>query len=203
MCVGRLSQQKGQDVAIRALALVDDRSARLRLVGAESGAGSARDSRRSRDRSGSPTGSNGVARSTTRHLSTARRTWSSRLRRWDGLSLALLEAMACGATIVASDVYGSESLGDAGVIVPPDDPRGLADAIAALLRDALPKGSAGSLGARPERLVRSRYDDAAEPRPVVWARRSDPPGQVSAASADPVDRPPWRELKPWTQASMS
>src|SRR4026209_1102830 len=39
VCVGRLSQQKGQDVAIRALALVKDRPARPRLVGAESAAG--------------------------------------------------------------------------------------------------------------------------------------------------------------------
>jgi glycosyltransferase involved in cell wall biosynthesis len=44
--------------------------------------------------------------------------------------------MACGATIVASDVNGSESLGDAGVIVPPDDPEALADGIDRLLQDA-------------------------------------------------------------------
>ena len=39
VCVGRLSEQKGQDVAIRALALVADRTARLRFVGGESSHG--------------------------------------------------------------------------------------------------------------------------------------------------------------------
>ena len=136
VCVGRLSHQKGQDVAIRALALLRDRAARLRLVGAESGGG---------ERAGleALAGSLGVS---------DRIEWSGGVddtapeyraadvvitpSRWDGLSLALLEAMASGATIVASDVNGSESLGDAGVIVPPDDPQALADAIDSLLGSA-------------------------------------------------------------------
>ena len=136
VCVGRLSHQKGQDVAIRALALVRDRTARLRLVGGESGEGE-------RARLKALAASLGVA---------DRIGWRGAVddsapeyraadvvvapSRWDGLSLALLEAMACGAAIVASDVNGSGSLGDAGVIVPPDDPKALADGIDALLADA-------------------------------------------------------------------
>jgi glycosyltransferase involved in cell wall biosynthesis len=136
VCVGRLSHQKGQDVAIRALALLRDRAARLRLVGDESGEGE-------RARLEALAESLGVA---------DRMEWRGAVddsapeyraadvvvtpSRWDGLSLALLEAMASGATIVASDVSGSESLGDAGVIVPPDDPQALADAIDRLLQDA-------------------------------------------------------------------
>jgi glycosyltransferase involved in cell wall biosynthesis len=136
VCVGRLSRQKGQDVAIRALALLDDPRPRLRLVGAESGGG---------ERAGLEelAASLGVA---------DRVEWRGAVddaapeyraadvvvapSRWDGLSLALLEAMACGATIVASDVNGSESLGDAGVIVPADDPEALAEGIGRLLEDA-------------------------------------------------------------------
>jgi glycosyltransferase involved in cell wall biosynthesis len=136
VCVGRLSHQKGQDVAICALALLDDPTSRLRLVGAESGGG---------ERSGLEelAASLGVA---------DRIEWRGAVddtapeyraadvvvapSRWDGLSLALLEAMACGATIVASDVNGSESLGDTGVIVPPDDPEALADGVDRLLGDA-------------------------------------------------------------------
>lgn len=136
VCVGRLSHQKGQDVAIRALALLRDRAVRLRLVGAESGggeraglealAGSLEVSDRIEWRGG-------VDDTAPEYRAADVVVTPSR---WDGLSLALLEAMASGATIVASDVNGSESLGDAGVIVPPDDPQALADAIDPLLRDA-------------------------------------------------------------------
>jgi glycosyltransferase involved in cell wall biosynthesis len=133
VCVGRLSEQKGQDVAIRALALLADRSARLRLVGDESGHGE-------RARLGALATSLGVS---------DRVEWRGGVEatapeyraadvvvapsRWDGLSLALLEAMACGAAIVASEVNGSESLGAAGLVVPPDDPESLAEAVAGLL----------------------------------------------------------------------
>jgi glycosyltransferase involved in cell wall biosynthesis len=136
VCVGRLSYQKGQDVAIRALALLGDPMARLRLVGAESGGG---------ERAGLDdlAASLGVAdriewRGAVDDTAPEYRAADVVLApsRWDGLSLALLEAMACGATIVASDVNGSESLGDGGVVVPPDDPRALADGIDRLLQDA-------------------------------------------------------------------
>ena len=52
------------------------------------------------------------------------------------MSLVLLEAMACGAALVVTDVSGSEAVGDAGVIVPPVDPEALAAAIDELLDDA-------------------------------------------------------------------
>lgn len=136
VCVGRLSAQKGQDVAIRALARVDDRTARLRLVGAESGPGE-------RARLGALAESLGVAdridwRGAVEDTAPEYRAADVVLApsRWDGLSLALLEAMASGAAIVASDVNGSESLGGAGVIVPPDDPEALAEGIDRLLEDA-------------------------------------------------------------------
>jgi glycosyltransferase involved in cell wall biosynthesis len=136
VCVGRLSQQKGQDVAIRALALLEDRTARLRLVGAESAAGE-------RARLETLAASLGVAdriewRGAVEDTAPEYRAADVVVApsRWDGLSLALLEAMASGATIVASEVNGSESLGDAGVIVSPGDPEALADAIDRLLEDA-------------------------------------------------------------------
>jgi len=136
VCVGRLSPQKGQDVAIRALARMVDRTARLRLVGAESGPGE-------RARLEALAESLGVAdrigwRGPVEDTAPEYRAADVVVApsRWDGLSLALLEAMASGAAIVASDVNGSESLGDAGVIVPPDDPEALADGIDRLLEDA-------------------------------------------------------------------
>ena len=55
--------------------------------------------------------------------------------RYDGMALVLLEAMACGAAIVATQVPGSSALGDAGEIVPVEDPRALAEAVDRLLAD--------------------------------------------------------------------
>lgn len=57
---------------------------------------------------------------------------------WEGLPVALMEAMALGLPIVATAVGGVGELMRDGVdvlFVPPGDPRSLADAIAALARD--------------------------------------------------------------------
>jgi glycosyltransferase involved in cell wall biosynthesis len=55
--------------------------------------------------------------------------------RYDGMALVLLEAMACGAAIVATRVAGSSALDGAGQIVPVDDPQALAEAVDAMLAD--------------------------------------------------------------------
>jgi len=136
VCVGRLSEQKGQDVAIRALALLRDPSTRLRLVGGDSQGGE-------RARLHALAASLGVDdRIGWRgHLAdTAPELRAADLviapSRWEGMSLVLLEAMACGAALVVTDVSGTEAVGDAGVIVPPGDPQALAAAIDELLEDA-------------------------------------------------------------------
>jgi glycosyltransferase involved in cell wall biosynthesis len=57
---------------------------------------------------------------------------------WEGLSLAMLEAMAAGLPVIISDVGGAaEVLGDGefGVRVPPGDVAALARAVMALVRN--------------------------------------------------------------------
>lgn len=132
VCAGRLSRQKGQDVAIRALAALDHSEAVLRLVGE----GPEQES---------------LAELASRLGVADRIEWigytedvASQFRaadvvvapsRWEGLSLVLLEAMASGAAIVASNVSGSEVLEGAGIIVTPDDHQELARALDRLIAD--------------------------------------------------------------------
>ncbi len=135
VCVGRISEQKGQDLAIRALALLESKTARLRLVGDEYPPGQ-------RDRLQHLASELGVDE---------RIEWwgkvpdtAPQLRaadvviapsRWEGMSLVFLEAMACGAAMVVSDVAGSQAVGPSGVIVPVEDHVSLAREIDALLSD--------------------------------------------------------------------
>lgn len=58
--------------------------------------------------------------------------------RREGLSVSLMEAMACGLPIVASTIRGNTDLidpGQGGFLVPPDDAEGFADAIRKILAD--------------------------------------------------------------------
>ena len=59
-------------------------------------------------------------------------------RAGEGLSGAIRESLAVGRPVVATDVGGNRELvrdGETGLLVPPDDPRALADAIARLLAE--------------------------------------------------------------------
>ncbi len=56
--------------------------------------------------------------------------------RWEGFGLAALEGMAAGVPVVASAVDGlAELVGNAGILVPPGDPRALRAAIDGVLHD--------------------------------------------------------------------
>jgi glycosyltransferase involved in cell wall biosynthesis len=131
VCVGRLSRQKGQDLLLRAWPSVVAQvpGARLALVG------------------------DGPERERLQALAPADVVFAGARddvpdwlaaadvvaapSRWEGMSLALLEALARGRTVVAADTPGSaEAIGqDAGAVVPVENIGALADAVVERLLD--------------------------------------------------------------------
>ena len=74
---------------------------------------------------------------------------------WEGLPISMLEAMAAGCAVVATAVGEiPTALDGAGVVVPPHDPRALADSLEALLTDDERRAR---LGAAARERVRERY----------------------------------------------
>ncbi len=77
---------------------------------------------------------------------------------WEGLSMALLEAMAAGKPIVATAVSGTTQVmvpGETGLIVPPGDSQALASAIIHILSD--PAQEAQFMGQTARRYVEIHY----------------------------------------------
>ena len=157
VCVGRLSHQKGQDVLLDAWPRVRTRvtEARLALVGD----GPERDALAMRaDESVLLPG----ARSDVSAWLAAADVVALPSR-WEGMALTMLEAMATGRSVIASDVAGArDALGHgAGALVPPEDPSALADAIAERLLDPALTAAEGDVGravAEQRHDVRRRMD---------------------------------------------
>lgn len=149
ICVGRLSRQKGQDVLLDAWPAVREQlpEAQLALIGS----GEHQEALEAR-------GVPGVTFAGERDdvpdwLAAADVVVNS--SRWEGMSLAIVEAMARGRSVVATDVAGSrEAVGDeAGAIVRPEDPVALAAEIAKRLADPALREAEGR--AARERAMRS------------------------------------------------
>lgn len=69
--------------------------------------------------------------------------------RYESFGMVALEAMACGAPVIASDVGGLSTLvrdGRTGFLVPDGDPQALADRLLPLLRDAVLRSELGRHG---------------------------------------------------------
>jgi len=163
VCVGRLSRQKGQDLAIRALAEMPNRDVTLRLLGD----GPAKDEMR--DLAHALGVSDrvefwGSVVDPDRHLRAADIVVVP--SRWDGMSLALLEAMAVGTAIVATDVSGTEVLGDAGVVVPVDDVPSLSAAMEGLLYEEVRRQELAE--AARQASVRHSLDESLHALISVW-----------------------------------
>lgn len=131
VCIGRLSRQKGQD------RLVDVwPSVRAAVAGAELvllGEGPEHDALARR----APPGVTLAGRRSDVADWLAAADVVAAPSRYEGLSLALLEAMARGRSVVATDAAGMrEALGSAGAVVAQDDAGALVDALVARLSDA-------------------------------------------------------------------
>ncbi|MBA4607586.1 glycosyltransferase [Aeromicrobium sp. Marseille-Q0843] len=170
VCVGRLARQKGQDLLLRAMATLDDLDPSVRLVGP--GEAEQLDSLRALSRElGIEERVEFVgADDPVRHLQEA--DVVAVPSRWEGLPLVLLEAMACGAPIVASSTAGVDALGDAGVVVPMRDRDDFIADLAAALRTLLESpGRRTDLGRRARRRAEDRYGRArmADEYRALWS----------------------------------
>ncbi len=82
---------------------------------------------------------------------------------WEGMPLAVGEAMAMGKPVVATDVGGvRELVGDAGVIVPAKDPEALADAMIATMKKSREALAAIGRAARQRIVDRFSMDATAD-----------------------------------------
>jgi glycosyltransferase involved in cell wall biosynthesis len=159
LAVCRLERQKGVDVAVRAVAALREREPKLALV--VLGEGPEREALAA------------LARDLRVPLHLLGRvpdvaTWLRRATmlvhpvRWEGFGLAVLEAMVAGVPVAASRVSSLPELvvdGATGVLVAPDDPLLLADAIERVLAAADTFREAGQRRARSEFSV-ARMADA-------------------------------------------
>jgi glycosyltransferase involved in cell wall biosynthesis len=102
---------------------------------------------------------------------------------YEGLPLSILEAMALGKAVVASDIPGNDEAvvqGETGLLVPPGDSGALAEAIRALLADPMYAARLGTAGAQRVRdrfsaramaaAVEATYDDVLAERALRRGR---------------------------------
>lgn len=131
--VGRLAPQKGQDRLLRALAVVPDPSWHLWLIG------DGPDRRELEDLAEALQISNRVTFTGTTnpmdHLTTAHAVVMA--SRWEGFSIAMLEAMQVGNLVIATQVGGTEALADCGWLIEQGDEQDTVDKLAAAIQKAL------------------------------------------------------------------
>jgi glycosyltransferase involved in cell wall biosynthesis len=159
LAICRLEYQKGLDVAVRALATVRARHSGVELV--VLGEGPERPALEALAREcGVKVHLLGRVPNVAAWL--RRATLLVHPVRWEGFGLAVLEAMVAGVPVVASRVSSLPELvadGETGVLVAPDDPDVLAEAIDRVLASPEPFRAAGARRAR-ERFSVARMADA-------------------------------------------
>ncbi len=100
----------------------------------------------------------------------------------ESFGLVLAEAFACATPVVASDIAGYQDVmtSDTGLLVPPEDPSALADAVAALLADE-PRRAAAGVAARQIAIEQYSWPDVARRLEEVYVRvTAGSPAEVAA-----------------------
>ena len=174
VCVGRLCRQKGQDVLLEAWPAIAARVAGAQLVLVGDGP----DGEKLRGRAGVDVRLVGRRTDVGDWLAAA--DVVALPSRWEGMSIGMLEAMARGRSVVASDVPGArEALGrSAGALVPPEDATALANAITARLNDAAKSAGEG----RAARRQVERAHDLRTTRAAVAGLYEELLGAVSSST---------------------
>jgi glycosyltransferase involved in cell wall biosynthesis len=156
LSVGRLVYQKGHEYLIQAMQMSVRESPSIRAV--ICGEGPLRDVL---ERKVTRLGLEGRVTLTGNRLDIGRYLSAADIfvlpSRWEGLPVALLEAMDAGLPVVATGVEGVEEViqnADEGILVPPEDARALAASISALGKDA---GRRARMGAAARARVRASY----------------------------------------------
>ncbi len=157
--VGRLSPEKGVDIAIRAIGLVTSPGAHLHILG------SGPEERALRalaavEAPGRVTFHGHVGREAVLERLRTSSVAVLTARYYENQPMSILEAFACGVPVVATDLGGIPELVDhtTGRLVRPEDPTQVAGELDALLQDP---GIAEHLGRNAQDRVASRHDPAA------------------------------------------
>lgn len=197
VCVARLARQKGQDILLEAWRLAGLKDARLVLVGAGEVT--------SVVSKPLPDGVSVVTPSSRREalVWTLAADMVVSASRYETLSLSVLEAAALGKPVVATDVAGTrEALaGSPGLIVPPEDPAGLAHAmVVALQRGPAGRHAAEESGRDIRRRLRQDFDNAGRDLDHLYRGLlcAAPSSDRSLSSAD-AGRGRSQAVNEWTQ----
>lgn len=155
-CVARLTRQKGQDILIRAIAILSAQRANIRLLLAGDGE-DAEDLRRLALELGVSGKVSFLGRRSDISSILAASDIYAASSRWEGLGLSLGEAMLAGLPCVGTAISGHADIlkdGVTGTTVPPEDPSALAAGIARLLDDPT---EAGRLAAAARELIKAGF----------------------------------------------
>ncbi|GAB3321558.1 glycosyltransferase [Geodermatophilus aquaeductus] len=178
VCIGRLAQQKGQDVLLESLPAVRSRVPDVQVVLVGDGP----DADALRSRAGEDVRFVGAQPDVRPWLTAA--DVVALPSRWEaGLSLVAMEAMALGRSVVSTDVAGArDGLAGAGAVVPREDAAALASALTTRLEDP---GLAESEGRAGRVAVESAHDLAVTSRRVREAYETVLAGGLPGAGRGP------------------